>query len=110
MGEGLEGESADLAPVASGVEGGPQAALDHAEDRFRLPALAVGFLVEASLHQTSPMGRRRFLGGAFAVRWNDGPDAEVFAEVLVNPLCIVTGVGHQGADSAPGAGVLHRLH
>jgi len=43
--DGFEHEGSHLSAVGSGADGGTEAAFDHAEDCFDLPALAVGWLV-----------------------------------------------------------------
>jgi len=48
VGEQAKGDLAFLAVGAAGPKGGTEPPLEHREDRFHLPSLAVGFLRKAA--------------------------------------------------------------
>ena len=60
MGEDQKHHLAALVPKASRIDGVPEIAFDHAEYRFDLPALAIGFLVKVSAHQLALFTLQRF--------------------------------------------------
>ena len=77
-GQDAEDDFAGLGPVAARSQRCVQHSLEHAVDRFGLPALTVLLFGETLLHPVSPVSAQGLGGGAAARGRNDGPHAALF--------------------------------
>ncbi len=89
-----------------GVERLAESSLDHADDRFDLPALAVlsAFrrAFEVGTHLAAVRGGRWLVGGTADQRRNERAKAVVVPRMTMDPLGVVAGVCHEGAERSPG--------
>ena len=80
-----------------------QASLDHAENGFDLPALAILRGVKSDLHQSSIITTGRTCCWPPVFRRDDRSDSQIVPAVLVVRLGIVTGIGQKRSDDhSPG--------
>jgi hypothetical protein len=83
------------APVSACVDNFSAATLDHTEDRFYLPALAVAALMQVAFHLPAVTPDRFFVGWSAMLGRNEGLNPEFFTSQPVGRFAVETGVGSQ---------------
>ena len=113
MGDGLEEHGAILGMTAVGVERAAQAAFDHADHGFHLPALSIAPLFLRSLevrgHLAAIASPRRLGGRPADLRWNDRTDIEFVPQEFMHPFAVIACVRQNRFDSSAFGRRQHRL-
>ena len=104
VGQDAQTDFAILTVIGSGSQGCTHVSLEHAEDGFDLPTLAIGFLGESLLHQLAISSPRRpglaIESRPAAIRgWDDTANAEFVATESMESFGFVSGVPQESRET-----------
>jgi hypothetical protein len=104
VGQDAQTDFAVLAVIGSCSQGRTEVSLEHAEDGFDLPSLAIDFLGEALLHQlaiSAPHGARFSIASWVAVipGWDNAANPQGVATKTMEGFRFIAGIAQQRGEA-----------